>query len=151
MKAGKRLSNSPDLGRAACISLLTGSARQKAFPAGAIPCGADSPRFRYPALLEAVFQSELQSARTVCIDRMQERVTGETILAPWKVRSGRIVRSTITTDRVTSRVTSIWIVEAELRMVEDIKGFQAKFDFAAFMNREVLKQGHVKIQTARVI
>ena len=106
---------------------------------------------RSVAALEAIFHGQLQGARTVRIHRMQERVARQAIRPSGEVGARGIIRPTIAIDGVASGVTQVRVIKAELRVVEDIERFRAKLHLATLAYPEVLEQGHVKIQAARII
>src|SRR5262249_27163728 len=61
----------------------------------------------------------------------------------------RIVRPTIAVDRIVGGIANIGIVNAELRMVEDVEGFDAKLQIGTLGNLEILLQGHIEVQAVR--
>ena len=79
------------------------------------------------------------------IDRVQERVARKAIGSAGKIRAGRIVRASVTTDFVVAAIAEVGIVNAELGVVKDIEGFGAEFYLTAFADGEVLQDRHVKI------
>src|SRR5208337_378219 len=88
--------------------------------------------------LEAKFESQLQSAWTVRVHRMQEGAASKTVCAPGEVSAGGIARSAIATDGVAASISQVWIIDAELRVVEHIKRFRAELHLATLPNRKVL-------------
>lgn len=85
------------------------------------------------------------------IYRVQERVARKAIFSSWEVGTRRVIWTAIAADRVTPGIASIGVIETKLRVVEDVEGLQAKFNFASLVNREVLNQRHIKVQPTRII
>jgi len=77
---------------------------------------------------------------------VQKRIPRETTRVPRGV-----IRPTVATDGIASRVPQVGIVDAELGVVEDVKRFHAKLEIAAFRDFEMLQQSDIKVQPAWVV
>ena len=53
--------------------------------------------------------------------------------------------------RVVGLVSAVGIVDDELRVVENVERFGAKFEIAAFGDLEVFQQGNIEVQPAWVV
>src|SRR5215470_9333092 len=87
----------------------------------------------------------------MCINRMQEGASGEAVHAAGYGISSAVVCSAITADHVAACISQVGIVNAELRMVENVESFRAKFEHTRLTNRKVFQQAHIKVQPARVV
>ena len=101
--------------------------------------------------LEVILKAELNGARPVRIDGVQEGVAGEAIHAARSECAGGIVRAAVTADRVAAGVAEVRIVDTELGVIEDVEGLRPKLQCAVFVNHEKLQQGHIEVQAAGII
>ena len=74
---------------------------------------------------------------------MEEGISSQTTRIP-----GGIIWPSVTTYRVAAGIAEVGIVDAKLCMVEQIEGFGAKFEVAAFAYFELLQHGHIKVQVS---
>src|SRR5215469_910812 len=77
---------------------------------------------------------------------MQERVPRQTARV-----AGAIIRSRVATYGVAARVPQVRVVNAELRVIEDVKRFGTELQASTFRGLEMLSQGHVEVGAARII
>src|SRR5215469_12500968 len=102
--------------------------------------------------LEAQLQSELNRTRPVRIYRMQKGRAGDAIGSAVCPEPRRINRTGVTSDHVvTASAGIVRIVNTELGMVKDVESFHTELNLARFRDLDVLGQGHVKVQTTRII
>ncbi len=108
-------------------------------------------KFASVSLLETPFETELNGAWTVCVERMQEGCARDAINSAC-LKAGGILRSRITTHDIVPAATRIVrIVNAELRLVENVEKLGAKLKIAGLCQLETLEECQVKVQTRRVI
>src|SRR5580704_3012057 len=107
---------------------------------------AAAPDFPAPAHrraargLKGQFQTELENSRIVRVDRVQEGIAGEAIGS--RSARGRIAhrRSAIATDHIVATVSRMClIVNAELRVVENVECLGAKLKIALAKYAEMLQ------------
>src|ERR1700722_8154935 len=111
--------------------------------------GSQPPRL---CALEIKLQSKLNDAWVVGIHGMQERVTGHAVDAPAPGRGIAGRSAAITPYDVISRVAGMrWIVDSELRVVENIEGLGAEFEIALAEDLEMFQEGHVEIDAAGIV
>src|SRR5208282_186843 len=107
--------------------------------------------------LESIFQSELDRSGTMGVDRMQKRISCNTVRARYyavhrrTLKSGGIVWATITADCVAAGVAQVRVIQSKLRVVENVEGLRAEFQIAAFRNRKVFQQTHVEVYSMRIV
>src|SRR5271168_1871324 len=93
------------------------------------------------------------------IHRVKEATSGDAIrtrtgASRWIQRSGKtgsVIRSTIATDDVITRVSDIRIIDSELRVVEEVERFHAKLGIAALRYFEVLQKVQVKVDAMWIV
>ena len=74
------------------------------------------------------------------IDRMQERRAGQAVRAACCLESRRVQRTRVAADHVVAGAARVVrIINAELRVVEEVEGFRAELGVDAFPHLEVLE------------
>jgi hypothetical protein len=103
-------------------------------------------------LLKAEFQPKLKNPRVVGVHRMKKRITRKTIYSA--SASGRIIRSggAIAANHVVAGVAGVrWVIDSELRVVEDVEGLGAELEISLAENFEMFQEGNVEICASGVI
>src|SRR5579859_6746567 len=82
---------------------------------------------------------------------MKEAVTGVAVGAG--TAAGRVAGTLagVATDCVAGGVALRWVVDAELRVIENVEGFDAKLDVALVRQAEVLEQGEIEVGAMRIV
>ena len=73
----------------------------------------------------------------MCIHRMEEGISRETVGAPREIRSCGVTGATVAAHGVAASVSPIRIVDAELSVIEDVERLHSKLHFATLVNRKV--------------
>jgi hypothetical protein len=102
-------------------------------------------------VLERELQAKLYSAGPMRIERVQKGSPGDAISSATLKPGGKPGARIATDDVISTAARVVGIVDPELGVIKNVKGFGAKLKVAAFGDLKMLEHCHVEVQATRII